>query len=228
MYNFSVLDDLKFCDRTLQTLSDIPSNIEREIRNENLNVARVWARDLIKESERLCKVVRTLPLKFNCEKFDGRDNFDVVKEQIADCWDIKIGYIKDKWLCVKLPILAPNMQGYTSDIMYEPLNLTLEKFFDDKVFNDKRPMVICYRFVYSPDIPERHYRDHDNKEIKMITDAIANVTLIDDSPKHLNHYYSSAKGEESHTEVFLIPREEFIEWLEYETTISAKGVIFPV
>ncbi len=228
MYNFSVLDDLKFCNKTLQTLSEIPSNLEREIRNGNNNVARVWAKDLIKESERLCKIARVLPLKFGGEKIDGRENFDVVKEQIANCWDIKVGYIKDKWLYVKMPILAPNMQGYTSDIMYEPLNLTLEKFFDDKVFNDKRPLVICYRFVYGPDIPERHYHDHDNKEIKMITDTITNAVFVDDNPMKLNNYYCSAKGEESHTEVFLIPREEFIEWLEYESTLSTKGVISPV
>ncbi|MDE5994375.1 MAG: hypothetical protein K2G60_02560 [Oscillospiraceae bacterium] len=228
MNSFSALDDVKLCNKTVQSLIEILLHLEREICNGNTNVAHVWAKDLIKSSEKICKISRTLPLKFGGEFVNGRDKYEDVKDQISSAWDIKIGYIQDKWLCIRLPILAPKIQGHTSDIFYEPLNLSLEKFFRDNMFTDKRAMVICYRFVYNKDIPHSRYHDHDNKEVKMITDAITNLTLVDDSPKHLNHYYCSAIGKESHTEVFLVPREELSEWLVYENTITEKGAVFPV
>lgn len=202
-------------------------DIEHQYDYDNVELAKNWTEELMMEMERLCKVVRTIPLKLGVAKIKDKDIFNATQDAISDNWDIKIGYAEDKWLCVIIPIIAPKINGWTSDILYEPLNLSLEKFFDNKVFIDKRPMVICYRFVYGKDIPVRNYHDHDNKEIKMITDTITNLTLIDDNPKCLNHYYCTATGIDSHTDVFLVPREEFSEWLEYESTITEEGVILP-
>lgn len=228
MKDFSVSYDFKYCRDKIELINNMIPDIEHQYDYDNVELAKNWTEELMMEMERLCKVVRTVPLKLGVARINGKDIFDATQDAISDNWDIKIGYAESKWLCVILPIIAPKINGWTSDILYEPLNLSLEKFFSKKVFIDKRPMVICYRFVYSKDVPIRNYHDHDNKEIKMITDTITNLTLIDDKPKYLNHYYCTATGVDSHTEVFLVPREEFSEWLEYESTITEKGAILPV
>lgn len=228
MEGFSVSNDFKYCRDKINRISDMIPDIEHQFEYDNVELAKKWTGELMMEMEKLCKVVRTIPLKLGVARIDGKDIFDATQDAVSDNWDIKIGYAKSKWLCVKLPIVAPKINGCSSDILYEPLNLSLEKFFGNNVFVDKRPMVICYRFVYGKDIPVRNYHDHDNKEVKMITDTITNLTLIDDKPKYLNHYYCTATGIDSNTEVFLVPREEFSEWLEYESTLTEKGVILPV
>lgn len=232
MNEFSVQDDIIYCRKKVEKLNENITDIEHQLNYGDLETAKELTEKMMKELDRLCIFVRDIPLSMPVRMKDGKDFFDTTKDKIATNLDIQIGYADNKWFCVRLPIVAPKINGWTSNVLYEPLYLSLEKFADanrkTRKLKDKRPMVICYRFVYGEGIPIKNYHDHDNKEVKMITDAITTFTTSSDSPHHLNNYYCSATGEESHTEVFLIPREEFAEWLKYESTLTEKGVILTV
>lgn len=220
MNNFTLLEDLKFCEKLIREMNEAVPNIEREIRVGNANVAFVWASDLLKDGEKLCRVTREIPLKIGDTFVNGKNKYDQTEELILSKWDIKIEYTEQGWLRVRLPIVAPKIKAYTANSLCEPLRLAVDDFFSSNGKVEHRQMVICYRFIYGKDIPIRVYHDHDNKEIKNITDIITNLFIPDDCPKYLNHYYCSANSDESSTEVYLVPREEFSQWLEYETTLN--------
>ena len=56
-------------------------------------------------------------------------------------------------------------------------------------------------------------RDHDNIEVKSVIDAVAFFVLYDDGPLTCEHFYCSAAGDENRTEVFVVPRSDFVKWL---------------
>lgn len=68
-------------------------------------------------------------------------------------------------------------------------------------------------------------RDHDNIEINMVSDIVAMYVMPDDGPQVCSHYYCSAGGTTERTEVYVVPKQEFQTWLEWETAIPDKGVL---
>ena len=66
---------------------------------------------------------------------------------------------------------------------------------------------------------------HDNIEINMVSDIVAMYVMPDDGPQVCSHYYCSAGGTAERTEVYVVPKQEFQKWLEWETTIPDKGVL---
>ena len=67
-------------------------------------------------------------------------------------------------------------------------------------------------------------RDHDNIEINQVTDIVAFFTMVDDNPACCEHFYMSAKGKGNRTEVYVIPRNEFEEFLKILQEMPEEGV----
>ena len=88
--------------------------------------------------------------------------------------------------------------------MYEP---AFSEYFSgrkDTIYTKK--VVIIYTHFFSS---EKEFRDHDNFETKIITDLITASVMLDDSPKHCAIFMDYRMGEKSHTEVDVIPFDEF-------------------
>ena len=80
--------------------------------------------------------------------------------------------------------------------------------------------VLIFRHVYNRDRPERQKRDHDNIEVNTVADAVALFVLADDSPAFCSHYYCSAEGTADYTQVYVVPRGDFPQWLRVETLME--------
>ena len=59
-------------------------------------------------------------------------------------------------------------------------------------------------------------RDHDNIETNMVSDIVAMYVMPDDAPSVCSHYECSVMGEDDRTEVYVIPRMDFPQWLSQE------------
>lgn len=180
---------------------------------------------LLSSSDNLVHNSRQIPLELGVEFIDGESVYDYTENLIVESSGVKVDYIKENWLALRLPAIPPKRGKTYSQYLILPLEYALQKFFQGQPFQDERKMVLTYRFVYSNAVPRKSYRDYDNLEVKKITDILVSHTTISDHPTIINNYYCSAQGEEIHTEVFLVPEEEFPSWLEWEKTISKEGVL---
>lgn len=181
--------------------------------------------NLINSSDCLVHNSRQLPLEMCVEYINGKNIRDLTEDLIVESSGVKVDYINDNWLRLRLPAIPPkrSKKNY-SDYLFLPLHYALSKSFQEQIFSNKGKKILIYRFVYSKTVPQKSYLDYDNLEVKMITDVIVSHTTKTDNPTKLNNYYCSAQGEETHTEVFLIPDEDFPAWLEWENSISEKGI----
>ena len=84
--------------------------------------------------------------------------------------------------------------------------------------------MLIFRHVYARDRPERRFRDHDNIETNMVADAVALYTMEDDGPRVCSHFACTALGDPEHTEVYVVPEEDFPQWLMSEKSMPEEGV----
>lgn len=180
---------------------------------------------LLNSSDNLIHNSRQIPLEIGVEFIDGKNVRDYTASLIVESSGVKVDYIKKNWLALRLPAIPPKRGKTYSQYLILPLEYALRNFFQEESFQDERKMVLIYRFVYSNTVPFSMYLDFDNLEVKKITDVIVSHTTISDHPTRLNNYYCSAQGEETHTEVFLIPAEDFPSWFQWEKSISEKGIL---
>lgn len=206
-------EELDFCERNLKNMLNIISDFKHKSIIKDSKISNYYALKLINLSEKICLAIRKIPHYIDCDSNDGYEKIEQINEQIANAWDIKICYTKQGWLQIILPIMLPKIKQHNAQIIRLPLQIALRKFFENKGVDKKIPSVICYCHVYSKDVPPSRYIDHDNIETKAITDIITDFILYDDGPQFLNHYHCSAIGKYSHTEIFIVPQNKFIQWL---------------
>lgn len=226
MIGFDYKEIIRLDETSLQKLQRFLDELDEIEVEENNERALYLTSEIIKILDYMNDMSRQLPLQYGVSYINGKDVYDLKEELIIESSSIKIGYINNNWLSIRLPALPPKRKQFHSKYLYEPLKLSLKNFFENCPFNDKRKMVLCYRFVYSKTVPFKIYMDHDNLEIKMLTDLISSYTIKSDAPHRLNNYYCSAQGEETHTEIFLVPVDDFPSWLDYEKSISEKGIFY--
>ena len=150
--------------------------------------------------------------------------YDQVKEIIADTVPVEIGYTMQGWFSVRLPMLLPKKQSGGLEYIRSILFPKMENFFAKRLWKKQGKVVLVYRHVYDKDYPERNMRDHDNIEINQVTDIVALFTMVDDNPACCEHFYMSAKGKGNRTEVYVIPRNEFEEFLKIRQEMPEEGV----
>lgn len=176
--------------------------------------------DAVDTSERLALMVRSIPA------YTGHPR--VLKdtlETISDAVPVEMGFTDQGWFSMRIPMLLPKKEKGSGCYIRGFLYPAMEAFFMPKPPVRYPDCVLVYRHVYDRDRPERQYRDHDNIELNVVTDAVALFVMVDDGPMRCQHYYTSAASSKERTEVYVIPRMDFPTFLKMEETIPDKGVI---
>lgn len=179
------------------------------------------AMKVARAGEMLALYTRHLPTLFSYPEI-----FREVEEMLAEVVPAEIGFTEERWFSIRLPMLLPKKEKAKRDYLNGLIYPVFYKYFD--AFRIRVPRfkncVIIYRHVYAYDRPERMYRDHDNIEVNQITDAVAMFVMRDDGPTMCSHYHCMARAPESRTEVYVIPKEDFVKWLSMEPEFPEEGV----
>lgn len=137
---------------------------------------------------------------------------------------VEIGFTEGNWFSLRFPALLPKKDSGSADYIRSSLYLAMCDFFMGVPPVRYGDAVLIYRHVYARDRPERKKRDHDNIEVNMVSDIVAMYVLPDDGPSVCSHYYFSAQGSFDRTEVYVVPQDEFPDWLKQEKQMPDKGV----
>jgi hypothetical protein len=174
---------------------------------------------LVALHEKACLKMRKFP------SYLGNPNaMKEVQEIIDEVMNVEVGYTEQGWFSVRMPFLLPKKESGSSEYVKNMLYSSLSKFFKNKVRDVPKQAVLVYRHVYEESHPEKQMRDHDNIEINQVSDCIVLWAMEDDSPKYCEHFYMSARGDKSRTEVYVIPREEFGEFVKIRDNMPKEEV----
>lgn len=175
---------------------------------------------LIEEcAEQLTLAARTLPSYIGHPDAEAQVEA-ILKQEIP----VEIGYTKEGWFSVRIPMLLPKKSKGSTDYIRSFLYPAMLDFFIEKPPVRYREAVLIYRHVYDRRRPERQMRDHDNIEINMVSDIVAMYVMPDDGPAVCAHYYCSAAAEQERTEVYVVPKGDFPTWLSGEAAMPDGGV----
>lgn len=175
---------------------------------------------LIEEcAEQLTLAARTLPSYIGHPDAEAQVEA-ILKQEIP----VEIGYTKEGWFSVRIPMLLPKKSKGSTDYIRSFLYPAMRDFFIEKPPVRYREAVLIYRHVYDRRRPERQMRDHDNIEINMVSDIVAMYVMPDDGPAVCAHYYCSAAAEQERTEVYVVPKGDFLTWLSGEAAMPDGGV----
>ena len=175
---------------------------------------------LIEEcAEQLTLAARTLPSYIGHPDTEAQVEA-ILKQEIP----VEIGYTKEGWFSVRIPMLLPKKSKGSTDYIRSFLYPAMRDFFVEKLPVRYREAVLIYRHVYDRRRPERQMRDHDNIEINMVSDIVAMYVMPDDGPAVCAHYYCSAAAEQERTEVYVVPKGDFPTWLLGEAAMPDGGV----
>jgi hypothetical protein len=170
-------------------------------------------------SEKLTLLCRELPA------YTGHPRAgEMIEESTRKSFPAEIGFTWEGWFCLRIPAMLPKKSKGSPAYIADPLYSVMKRFWRGKQPVRYPDNVIVFRHVYSRDRPERLYRDHDNTELNRVLDIVALYVMTDDSPMRCRHYYCSAPGSAERTEVYVVPRAEFRDWLAHEDGIPNEGV----
>jgi hypothetical protein len=184
---------------------------------ESAHEAAFDAADL---SERLTLAVRGMPA------YTGHPQARVMTEDaLLRVFPVEIGFTAEGWFSMRIPILLPKKGKGSASCICDPLYPAMIRFWRGKPSVRYPDNVIVFRHVYDGNRPERQCRDHDNIELNRVVDIVALYVMLDDSAMRCRHYYCSASGSRERTEVYVLPRTEFSDWLAQEDRMPDEGVI---
>ena len=174
---------------------------------------------------RVCKLFK---ISNYLPAFTGDSEADkLVEEVLREEIPIDIGYTKEGWFLMRMPLLLPKKETGKGDVKHlrAILGASFKQAFAAELDTVKfRECTIIYRHVYAAGFPDRKKRDHDNIETNEITDAIALFVMTDDAPKCCQHHHCSAAGPVERTEVYVVPEKDFIKWYEASKNFPSEGV----
>ena len=201
-------------EKLLKLLKSVHTDYEDK-RMENTMEKAVSA---AKQAEEVALLTRALPAHTGHPR-----SKELTRDAIAEAIPIEIGFTDQGWFCLRMPILLPRKEKSSRNYIRGFLYPELEQFAAGRRIR-YRNCVLIFRHVYDRNRPEREYRDHDNIELNTVVDAIAMFFLVDDTPLECRHYYCSAAGSTERTEVYIVPRNEFEDWLAQENSILDIGL----
>lgn len=155
----------------------------------------------------------------------GRPNATLAFDKvICNAAPVDISFTEEGWFRMKMSSLpakemATNV-NYIRDVLYAQLGTYFRKEGCRKRFHN---CVIIFNHIYRYDVPEKQYRDHDNIERNMVVDAVALFVMEDDGARRCQHYYCSSPGDDNATEVFVVPEDQFIEFLRWRDLQEGKN-----
>lgn len=176
-----------------------------------MQVAYEQAMRLEETAERLVLLTRVLPA------YTGSDVARLeVDNTMKLCIPVDMGFTAEGWFRLCIPALLPKKGNGSADYIRSFLYPAMQEYFQRKEPVRFTDCVLVYRHVYDRNRPERRMRDHDNIETNMVSDIVAMYVMPDDAPSVCSHYECSVMGEDDHTEVFVVPRMDFPQWLLQE------------
>lgn len=204
--------------RQTEKLLKILKTVQTDYADKRMEAALEKAVSAAKQAEEVALLTRALPA------YTGHPRAkELTGNAIAETIPIEIGFTDQGWFCLRIPILLPRKEKSSRSYIRDFLYPVLEQFAAGREFR-YRNCVLIFRHVYDRNRPEREYRDHDNIELNTVVDAIAMFFLVDDTPLECRHYYCSAAGSTERTEVYIVPRNEFEDWLALENSIPEIGL----
>ncbi len=174
---------------------------------------------LAESAEQLTLLTRSLPAYTGHPRADIAV-WDILRKEIV----VEIGYTEQGWFVLRMPLLLPKKNGGSANYIRSFLYPAMQEFFREKPPVRYRDAVLIYRHVYDKTRPERQMRDHDNLEINIVSDIVAMYVMPDDGPSVCSHYYCSAAASRERTEVYVVPKADFMSWLTAEPTTPDTGV----
>lgn len=132
--------------------------------------------------------------------------------------------VVDTMTAKKKTMLLPKKTIGSKEYVRSLLYPAMSRFFYGKEPVYYPDCVIIFRHVYDRTRPERGYRDHDNLEVKTVTDIVALYVMKDDAALRCRHYYCSTAGDSDRTEIYVLHQSELPEWLETEKSFPDSGV----
>lgn len=137
---------------------------------------------------------------------------------------IQIAYTKEKWLKVTLGKLLPHKKNTRlKPLFYQEMYRAIYHFIRKeglKVFSDA---VIIIKNVYHE--KKKHFiRDNDNVEVSVIINTLGAYFLPDDAGQYCDLFMCSDFRDHVGTEIFLVPRSEYVHWMEQERNTTVTGL----
>jgi len=196
--------ELQYIQRKQKELEDGLFMIKALAENGQMEEANEEAEAYALATERFMVQVRNM-IAYS----DHPNAREMLNEMILKSVPVSIKYTPEGWFMMSMPALMPDRKRGSMDYLRGYLYPFLERFMDENPRRQFGKSVIAFRLIYDHERPECQFRDFDNYEINTVVDAVAFYLLPSDGPMHLDHFYCTAPGEASCTEVYLVPREDF-------------------
>ncbi len=127
---------------------------------------------------------------------------------------IEIEQKGDVWR-ITLPCLLPKKKGRQSALFLgDPLSAVLEEYAIQNPLPHMRECVVCFCHIYDRMRPLWQIPDSDNLQQKQVLDLVSTFFLIDDNGLLCSIYTTAARGENPHTEVYVMEKKRFPAWLQ--------------
>jgi hypothetical protein len=216
-------EELKATDGFLVMARELINRIKLHTYRKEYPAANEAAFLLAEITEKMTLRTRLLP------SFLGSPHaIDRMEMILSDKLDIHLGFTSQGWFFMKIPALLPKKSSGSAEYIRSMLYPSARQFFKRKQPLRYPNSVIIFKHIYNRKRPERQCRDHDNIEVNMVVDIIALYILEDDTALRCAHLYCSAAGDTDGTEVYVVPQEEFIEWLVAENAGDLPGLLYDV
>ena len=219
MKNNRFLQTLEQTEEYLYSAHQMTQQIKEIYRRGEVETAFRQAFALQPITERIALLGRSLPTytAYPQARF-------MVDKVIENSVPVDIGFTKEGWFSVRLPMLLPKKEKGRTDYIRQILYPAMQKFFSGKEPWRYSKSVLIYRHVYDEGDMGRRQIDHDNFDVNMVSDIIALYVLRDDCPSVCSHFHCSAFGDSDRTEIYVVPEEDFVLWLEAEKSMPKRGV----
>lgn len=187
----------------------------------NKNKAAIGLLDATKNAEIITVNLREAPFYLGLPEYETEQ-----LKNINDAFLSEYGYTEDGFFYMKIPRIpsrkADNLTvKYFRDSVYTILsNAFVTGKIQRHTFDN---VVLVYRNRYSDDTIKSRWYDNDNIEYRALTNIIAAFFLYDDSPDICDCYMFSDQGNENCTELYIIPKEKFIEFLQKKNTTDFES-----
>jgi len=138
---------------------------------------------------------------------------ETLNDILAEAIPVSMEFTPEGWFKMSFPAMLPHKKGGNTDYICGFLYPAMKRFRESGppiYFGD---CVFVLRHVYDYRKPMRLFRDHDNIEVNAVVDTLALYMLRSDGPMQLTHHYCSARGEVNCTEAYLVPQDDFIDFL---------------
>lgn len=202
-----MLSHLKNIDGKLQKMSD---TCMMAVRNTGYEETEALYSDLLRLQKLALSVIQAIQKDMSLLKEDG-------EEKIIEGWS-DMGKIKNKQrgmvLCMELPPLYGKETTQIDIIKSVARAVALQYAFSngEKIIYDD--CVVIFRHLYEKESFFRDKVDHDNIMIRPVLNILSDFFLADDEPEICDIFQCYSYADCAATQVFLVPRSKFIEWLE--------------